>query len=58
MRKYYDFEELCPHCDYVNEVKWDGESMTTVCKNCYTTIKLCSLCDAEDCENCKIGDVE
>ena len=55
MKKEYDFEENCPHCDHLNEVVWDGKAKTTVCENCGKTIKLCSLCDADNCGKCKIG---
>ena len=44
-------EEMCPHCDYINKVVYDGK-MTTICKSCGQKILLCSLCDGENCGNC------
>lgn len=52
MKKDYDIEEICPYCDHINEITWDGKSMTTKCANCGKTIILCSLCDAKNCGNC------
>lgn len=52
----YDFEEICPHCDYVNRIKWDGESKTTVCQDCGKVIALCNNCEDMQCGNCKHND--
>ena len=56
--QYYAIEEICPHCDHINEVVWDGESKTTVCQECGKTIALCSVCEhcGDGCGNCKTGD--
>lgn len=55
-----DIEELCPFCDHLSLIVWDGKSHTTECENCGKTIRLCSLCDCDvvDCENCKIESEE
>ena len=46
-----DFQEVCPHCDYINDIKWDGQSHKATCECCGRTILLCSLCDMDSC-NC------
>ena len=51
--KDYDFEEICPHCDFVNEVAWDGKSRTVVCAGCGKEIVLCSACEDMRCGNCR-----
>lgn len=51
--KDYDFEEICPHCDFVNEVVWDGKSGTIVCAGCGKEIVLCSVCEDMRCGNCR-----
>lgn len=43
----YDFEEICPHCDHVNKVKWNKKSHSIVCENCGKRILLCNLCDTD-----------
>ena len=43
----YDFEEICPHCDHVNQVKWDRKSHTIICEGCGERILLCNLCDMD-----------
>ena len=52
----YDFDEICPHCDFVNQVKWDGKSKVTVCEGCHRTIALCSICEhcGEGCGTCTV----
>ena len=54
----YDFDELCPHCDYVNKVvlsdvkkQKNGKEVFT-CQGCGKTILACNLCDCIDCGNC------
>lgn len=48
-------QEICPHCDFVNDIVWDGISRTTICQDCGEEILLCCLCDSNtsDCANCK-----
>ena len=49
-------QEVCPHCDCVNDIVWDGVSQTTVCKDCRKHILLCSLCDMDNvsCKDCEL----
>ena len=49
----YDFDETCPHCDHTNKIVWDGESHVGECENCHKPLLYCSICDAENCGNCK-----
>lgn len=51
-------EEICGYCDYVNTLNWDGKSTRTICKGCGEEIKLCCLCDMDecDCDNCQFED--
>lgn len=51
--KDYDFEEICPRCDFVNEVVWDGKSRTVICAGCGKEIVLCSACEDMRCGNCR-----
>lgn len=51
--KDYDFEEICPHCDFVNEVVWDGKSRSIICAGCGKEIVLCSACEDMRCGNCR-----
>ena len=63
IRKHLDesFEEVCPHCDYVNTFKVSettnksGQS-TIVCKGCGKVMLACSLCGhcGIDCGRCSI----
>lgn len=52
--KNYDFEETCPHCDHVNEVKWDKKSHSIICSGCGKRILLCNLCNMDEqlCGKC------
>ena len=56
----YDFEEICPHCDYVNKVvlletkEWKDGKRTLVCMGCGKTILACNLCDCAECGKCCI----
>ena len=47
-------EEICPHCDYVNQFVCDGVTRKIICKECGEEILLCSLCDMDkvDCSKC------
>lgn len=47
----YDLEEICPYCDTVNSVQWDDKSRFVKCSECGEIIKLCCLCDFNNC-NC------
>lgn len=49
----YDFDEFCPHCGHLNKVKWDGTSRVGECEKCHAPLLYCSICDAENCGNCK-----
>lgn len=46
-------EEICPHCDHINEF-FCGSYRTMTCRNCGKKILLCSLCDMDevDCSKC------
>lgn len=58
----YDFEEICPLCDNVNEYKlsdtkdYKNGKKIAVCQNCGSVIFACNLCDMDncDCGNCYI----
>ena len=58
----YDFEEICPHCDYVNKVvlsetrEQKNGKKVLICQDCGKTILACNLCDCIDCGNCCIED--
>ena len=54
------FEEICPHCDYINEYKVseakdykDGKKIV-VCQSCGSVILACSLCDGNGCGKCSL----
>lgn len=49
-----DGQEICPHCDYVNDYVVDENTRTIICKGCGERILLCSLCDMDevDCSQC------
>ena len=57
----YDFDEACPHCDYVNEVllsetkECKNGKRTLICKDCGETILACNLCDMDNCDCCNCG---
>ena len=50
-----DFEEICPHCDYVNKVvlsetrEQKNGKRVLVCQGCGETILACNLCDDMEC---------
>ena len=57
----YDFEEICPHCDYVNKVvlsetrdQKSGKKIL-ICQDCGKTILACNLCDMDNCDCCNCG---
>ena len=56
----YDFEEICPHCDYINECKlsetkdYKNGKKIIVCQNCGSVIFACNLCDCDGCGKCYI----
>ena len=56
----YDFEEICPHCDYVNKVRLSETRLQMngkrvfVCQDCGKTILTCNWCDGIDCGMCCI----
>ena len=56
----YDFEEICPQCDYVNKVRLSETKLQTngkrvfVCKGCGETILACNWCDGIDCGMCYV----
>ena len=60
----YDLEEICPHCDYVNEIdisdtkEHSNGKRTIICKNCGQKIFVCNLCDEQNfsCGKCNIED--
>ena len=60
--KEYDFEEICPHCDYMNEVSLSGTTVykngkrILTCKGCGKKILACSLCDCDnmECVKCEL----
>lgn len=50
-----EIEEICPHCDYTNTLKWNGISKTTICQDCGKEILLCSVCDDFRCGRCLLS---
>lgn len=54
----YDFEEICPHCDYANKVRLSetreqkNGKRVFVCQDCGKTILACNWCDGLECVNC------
>ena len=58
----YDFEEFCPHCDYVNKVRVSetkeqkNGKKVLVCQDCGKTILACSLCDCVECGKCFVAE--
>lgn len=52
----YDFEEICPLCDHVNEYKlsdtkdYKNGKKIAVCQNCGSVIFACNLCDMDSCD--------
>ena len=57
LEKYYteEFwgEEICPHCDYVNNFTVRERVTRITCKKCGKRILLCSLCEMETgCGKC------
>lgn len=52
MRKiYYKTQEMCPYCDYVNNLRFKGK-MISKCKMCKKELILCAQCENMDCRNC------
>lgn len=49
-----DLEEICPHCSYINKIKWNGISKRIKCSSCGEKILLCCLCnmDEVECNKC------
>ena len=56
----YDFDEYCPHCDYVNKVRLSetkeqkNGKKVFVCQGCGKTILACNWCDGIGCGMCCI----
>ena len=54
----YDFDEICPHCDYVNKVvlsetkEQKNGKRVLVCQGCGKTILACNWCDGNGCGKC------
>ena len=54
----YDFEEICPHCDYVNKVRLSetkeqkSGKKVFVCQGCGKTILAGNWCDGDGCSEC------
>lgn len=42
-------EEMCPSCDYVNELEWNGKDRIIKCQQCGRPLVLCCLCDWDNC---------
>lgn len=53
-------EEICPHCDHINEYKvseakdYKNEKKIITCQNCGSVILACSLCDGNGCGKCSL----
>lgn len=45
-----EIAEVCPHCDYENNIVWDVEEQGYVitCKGCGKKMMLCSMCGHYD----------